>query len=51
VPALAGALVDLLRDRTRLEAIAAENRRLVEEEFTLKRMLDKLEAKYLEFAR
>jgi glycosyltransferase involved in cell wall biosynthesis len=51
VPALADALVDLLRDRTRLEAIAAENRRLVEEEFTLKRMLDKLEAKYLEFAR
>jgi len=51
VPALADALVDLLRDRTRLEAIAAENRRLFEEEFSLRRMLDKLEAKYLELAR
>lgn len=51
VHALADALVDLLRDRTRLEAIAAENRRLVEEEFSLGRMLDRLEAKYLELAR
>jgi glycosyltransferase involved in cell wall biosynthesis len=51
VTALADALVDLLPDRTRLEAVAAENRRLVVEEFSLERMLTKLEAEFRALAR
>jgi glycosyltransferase involved in cell wall biosynthesis len=47
---LSDALVELLGDRFGLDALAAENRRLVEEELDLERTLDVLESTYRELA-